>query len=86
VTGSKKKFFEKEEWLIELDFNTIKSFFDPIFEQIIKLIDFQLRKSSGVSVMFLIGGFSDSKYLQSRIKQKFVHRVNRISGMKSCKF
>nr|CAG8618268.1 7401_t:CDS:2 [Entrophospora candida] len=35
------------------------------------MIEIQLSKCSDCSVMFLVGGFSESKYLQSRIKQKF---------------
>jgi hypothetical protein len=73
IAGSQKDILEDEDWLIELDFDTVKSFFDPIIEQIIKLIDAQLNKNNNVSVMFLVGGFSESKYLQSRIKQSFGH-------------
>ncbi|CAI2191099.1 6328_t:CDS:2 [Funneliformis geosporum] len=31
------------------------------------------------SAMFLVGGFSESKYLQKRIKEEFLHRVKNIS-------
>src|SRR6266540_2902120 len=42
VTGEKKDKMEEKEWVIELDFNTIKSMFDPIVDRILELIDVQL--------------------------------------------
>ncbi|CAH1768315.1 15657_t:CDS:2, partial [Entrophospora sp. SA101] len=39
------------------------------------MIEKQLSKCSDCSVMFLVGGFSESKYLQSRIKQKFEDKL-----------
>ncbi|CAJ0646769.1 1956_t:CDS:10 [Entrophospora sp. SA101] len=72
VTGSERdQLSDEDEWVIDLDFDTVKSFFDPVINKILKLIEIQLSKCSDCSVMFLVGGFSESKYLQSRIKQKF---------------
>jgi uncharacterized protein YlaN (UPF0358 family) len=55
--------------------------FDPIIEKIIKLIKDQLDNNKGdeCSVMFLVGGFSESKYLQSVIRKEFSSRVKNIS-------
>jgi hypothetical protein len=62
---------EDSEWTIKLSFNDIKAMFDPIVGRIIRLIHKQLSKSSDISAMLLVGGFSESKYLQTRIKQRF---------------
>ncbi|CAH1767231.1 2221_t:CDS:2 [Entrophospora sp. SA101] len=39
------------------------------------MIEIQLSKCSDCSMMFLVGEFSESKYLQSRIKQRFGDRL-----------
>ncbi|RGB33495.1 hypothetical protein C1646_669295 [Rhizophagus diaphanus] len=82
VTGSVKDLMEEKEWMIEIDFNTIKSLFDPIVDRIIKMIRIQLdnsSKSEKCSAIFLVGGFSQSKYLQKRIKEVFIDLVGNIS-------
>ncbi|CAG8565160.1 9924_t:CDS:2 [Ambispora gerdemannii] len=72
VSGqAREELSDEEEWIIELDFSTVKRFFDPVVERILRLIEAQLDKSRYCSVMFVVGGFSESKYLQKRIKQKF---------------
>jgi hypothetical protein len=54
--------------------------FDAVVERIIKMIHMQLDNNRETcSAMFLVGGFSQSKYLQKRIKQEFQHRVKNIS-------
>ena len=51
--------------------------FDPVVENILDSIDKHLDASNNnVSAILLVGGFSESKYLQNRIKEKFSHRVN----------
>ncbi|CAG8648007.1 10554_t:CDS:2, partial [Cetraspora pellucida] len=42
-----------------------------VVNQVIKLIRNQLYKVNECSMIFLVGGFSESKYLQSKIKQTF---------------
>ncbi|EXX74363.1 hypothetical protein RirG_051740 [Rhizophagus irregularis DAOM 197198w] len=78
-----KERLEKDENVIKLDYETIKSMFDPIVEKIIKMISIQLdnsrEKGSKPSIMFLVGGFSESKYLQKRIKDAFQDHVDNIS-------
>ncbi|GBB88696.1 hypothetical protein RclHR1_15260006 [Rhizophagus clarus] len=81
--GDVKKELENDENLIKFDYEAIKSMFDPIVENIITLIRNQLNnsreKGSTPSIMFLVGGFSESNYLQKRIKDEFRDHVNNIS-------
>ena len=83
VSDEVKEKLEDDEGLIRFDFSTIKSMFDPVVERIIKMIQLQIdnsrKKSSVISVMFLVGGFSQSKYLQKRIKEEFHDRIDNIS-------
>ena len=75
VTGSNKKKLKKDEWIVNIDFDTVKSFFDPVVNKILRLIEVQLSKCPQCSVLFLVGGFGESRYLQSRIKQEFNYRL-----------
>ncbi|PKY37992.1 hypothetical protein RhiirA4_500118 [Rhizophagus irregularis] len=71
---------EENEWMIEIDYDDVKAMFDPVINQIIKLIHSQLSNArKECSAMFLVGGFSGSKYLQKRIKQEFQDIVKNIS-------
>ncbi|CAB4437224.1 unnamed protein product [Rhizophagus irregularis] len=79
VTGSEKDLMEEKEWMITLDFNTIKSMFDPIVDRIIKMIRIQLDNSKKCSAIFLVGGFGQSKYLQKRVEEEFSRSVENIS-------
>ncbi|CAB4434630.1 unnamed protein product [Rhizophagus irregularis] len=78
-----KEYFDKMEevdWNISLKFDDVKKMFDPIVKKIIKLIDSQLHLSNNnCSAILMVGGFSESKYLQSRIKQEFKSKVKLIS-------
>ncbi|RIA82252.1 hypothetical protein C1645_809690 [Glomus cerebriforme] len=79
VTGSERDLMEEKEWIIELDFDTIKSMFDPIINRIIEMIRVQLKNSSEeCSAIFLVGGFGQSKYLQKRIEEEFDNSVKNI--------
>ena len=71
VSGEEKEKMEEREWIIDINYNTIKKMFDPFIERILSMIRMQLVNSKNCSVIFLAGGFSQSKYLQERIKQKF---------------
>ncbi|CAG8498590.1 176_t:CDS:2 [Paraglomus occultum] len=76
VTGDMRDSMEEQEWMIQLDHNTVKGFFDPVVEKIITLIENQLSAAkNNISAMFMVGGFSESKYLFKRVKQKFDARV-----------
>ncbi|KAF0553312.1 actin-like ATPase domain-containing protein [Gigaspora margarita] len=79
VTGKKKEFMEKEDWLIEPNFEEVKEMFDPVITKIISLIHDQLSVCENCSAMFLVGGFSESQYLQIRIKEEFKQKVKIIS-------
>ena len=75
VSGEKKKKLEDAEWLITLDYNTIKSMFDPVIERILRMIHIQLdntrERKAVTNIMFLVGGFSQSEYLQRKIEEEF---------------
>jgi len=80
VTDDIRETLEGNEWVIEIDFESMKSIFEPVVQKILHLIKTQLNKTRETcSAMFLVGGFSESKYLQKRIKQEFSHRLNNIS-------
>lgn len=74
---------ERKEWLIEVGFDDVKRMFDPTIERIIQLVRGQLeqmgRLGKTISALLLVGGFSESKYLQSRIKDEFTAEVSNIS-------
>ncbi|RHZ87565.1 hypothetical protein Glove_33g262 [Diversispora epigaea] len=78
VTGSYKEKLEKAEWTIELDFKTIKSLFDPAIERIIRLISGHLNKGDKYDILFLIGDFSESRYLVKRIREEFADKMKGI--------
>ncbi|GBC02581.1 hypothetical protein RclHR1_00470011 [Rhizophagus clarus] len=72
IRGEEKNRMEEEEWLINLSFEDIKNMFDPVIDKIIHLIRGQLDKNEkGCSAIFLTGEFSESKYLQARIREEF---------------
>ncbi|KAG9298807.1 hypothetical protein G9A89_015828 [Geosiphon pyriformis] len=78
VVGDQKDAMEKDDWVIELDFDSVKAMFDPVVTKVIKLITGQLKAASSIvspSAMFLVGGFSESKYLRRRIKETFGDQV-----------
>ncbi|PKC57608.1 hypothetical protein RhiirA1_446129 [Rhizophagus irregularis] len=75
VTGTQRDELIVNDWIIDLDFETVKSFFDKVIESILTLIEQQLKKCTSCSVMFLVGGFSESKYFQSRVKQNFESQI-----------
>ncbi|CAG8562711.1 11855_t:CDS:2 [Funneliformis caledonium] len=80
VTGSFKDNLEEEDWLIELTYKNVKDMFDPIISKVLSLIKEQLGSSKDrCTAMFLVGGFSESKYLQLKVKQEFKSQVPIIS-------
>ncbi len=70
---------EELEWIIEFSFEDVKAMFDPIITKIIHLIQDQLNPNNKCSAIIMVGGFSESKYLQKRIKQEFQDLVKNIS-------
>ncbi|PKC14288.1 hypothetical protein RhiirA5_350526 [Rhizophagus irregularis] len=76
VKGSERNEMEEEEWTIELKFGDIKNMFDVVIKKILDLISEHLDESNEeVSAMLLVGGFSESKYLREKVKEKFNSRV-----------
>ncbi|PKY48690.1 hypothetical protein RhiirA4_525793 [Rhizophagus irregularis] len=71
---------EEVDWDISLKFDDVKKMFDPIVKKIIQLIDTRLHLiDNNCSAILMVGEFSESKYLQSRIKQEFSSKVKLIS-------
>lgn len=57
---------------LELSCTEIKAIFDPVISEILTLIDDQIQQTTKkVKLILLVGGFSDSIYLQTRIKETF---------------
>ncbi|RIA98077.1 hypothetical protein C1645_870960 [Glomus cerebriforme] len=79
VTSEKLDQLVEDEWIIEVTFEDVKQIFDPLIKSIIKLIHDHLNRSGTVSAMFLVGGLSDSKYLQKRIHEEFSTEIRIIS-------
>jgi molecular chaperone DnaK (HSP70) len=79
ITGSERDLMLKKEWVIDLDYEIIKSMFDPVIDRIIKMIRVQLNNSEKCSAIFLVGGFGQSKYLKKRVDKEFGHLVENIS-------
>ncbi|CAG8504999.1 9396_t:CDS:2 [Funneliformis mosseae] len=75
-----RKTLDNADWIVEIDLETMKLIFEPVVQNILRMIKAQLDNAQETcSAMFLVGGFSESKYLQKRIKEEFLHRVNNIS-------
>ncbi|CAB4421887.1 unnamed protein product [Rhizophagus irregularis] len=80
ANGKIRNTLEEDDWIIKIDFKTMKSIFDPVIQKILHLIKAQLNNTHETcSAMFLVGSLSESKYLQKRIKEEFNHQVNNIS-------
>ncbi|CAI2177879.1 2284_t:CDS:2 [Funneliformis geosporum] len=77
ITDNKvREWLEEAGGIIELDFNNMRSIFDPFIENVIQLIHTVLDRSRETcSEMFLIGSCSVSQYFQNRIKKEFQHRI-----------
>lgn len=72
IIGEEKEKLEADEWIIEVKFDDVKKMFDPIIKKIIRLIREQLAQQDiECSAIMLVGGFSESKYLQARIREEF---------------
>ncbi|PKY52338.1 hypothetical protein RhiirA4_469910, partial [Rhizophagus irregularis] len=80
VSKDIRKIMEKNNWVINVEYNDIKKMFDLIIDRIIRLIHIQISNSQETCLgIFLVGGFSEEKYLQERIKQEFQHKMKAIS-------
>jgi hypothetical protein len=75
LSEEQRRRMEDANWLIKLDYETIKRMFDDVIDRIIGLIKLQLENfREECSAMFLVGGFSQSEYLQGRIRREFEGR------------
>ncbi|CAI2192069.1 14405_t:CDS:2, partial [Funneliformis geosporum] len=72
IKGEEEETLKSLYWFIEINFEEVQGMFDPVIERIINLIKGQLDQiENDCCAMFLVGGFSESKYLQTRIKKEF---------------
>ncbi|CAB4375412.1 unnamed protein product [Rhizophagus irregularis] len=78
VKDPEREQMEYQDWLIDVTFEDIKAMFDPVIERILRLINTQLNAVSSCKAILLIGGFSQSMYLQKRIKEEFSQKVTNI--------
>ncbi|CAB4437252.1 unnamed protein product [Rhizophagus irregularis] len=79
VSKEKREIMKKNDWLISIKHDDLIKMFDPIVDRIIRLMHIQLSNSQETcSAIFLVGGFSKSKYLQKRIKNEFQDIVKTI--------
>ncbi|CAI2186726.1 17433_t:CDS:2 [Funneliformis geosporum] len=77
ITEDTRTHLDTCDWLIELDIDDIKLIFDLCIEKVIHFINTELNSfRENCSTMCLIGSFSESKYLQNRIKKEFQSRIN----------
>ncbi|CAG8640705.1 10242_t:CDS:2, partial [Paraglomus occultum] len=75
----KRHLMTKAGWIIDIKFHDVKRMFDTVVDKILRLIHDQIHNSGRMcSALFLVGGFSESVYLQKRIKEKFVKDVRKI--------
>jgi hypothetical protein len=62
---------------INVSYRDIKTrVFDPVIDRIEGLIDRQLSKGDKIESIILVGGFSKSRYLQSRLKTRYQPHVS----------
>ncbi|CAG8444356.1 14805_t:CDS:2 [Dentiscutata erythropus] len=71
IKNPAKDKLEQDDWIIDIYYKNVKLFFDPVVAQILDLINEQLKKIDKCSIIFLVGGFGESKYLQAIIKERF---------------
>ena len=59
--------------MITISYEDMKSCFDPVVNEIIKLINQQINavkaQSQAIRAIVLVGGFGESRYLQHRIRE-----------------
>ena len=57
---------------LELSSTDIKEIFEPVISEILGLIEDQIQQTAKkVKLILLVGGFGESRYLQTRIKERF---------------
>ncbi|CAG8485693.1 21175_t:CDS:10 [Cetraspora pellucida] len=76
VTGQARDQIEEADWIIDLDFQTVKDMFDPVVKKIIDLIQRQCASTElKCAAMFLVGGLSENLYLQTQIRRHFATKI-----------
>ena len=80
VTGIERDLMDQDDWIIDIEFDTVKEMFDKVIEQILELIEEQLNMApKEVKAMFLVGGFGENYYLLRRVREKFEERVKLVA-------
>ena len=64
--------------VVELTEEDLKSIFDPVVDDVLRLIEAQLTQVPDIKVMFVVGGFAGSPYLMQRIRARFSGEVTHI--------
>ena len=61
-----------KRYRLELSSIDIKNIFEPVISEILSLIEDQIQQTAKkVKLILLVGGFGESRYLQTRIEEKF---------------
>jgi hypothetical protein len=63
---------------IKLSQMDMESIFNPVVDDVLKLIAAQLIYVQGIKTMFVVGGFASSPYLMQRIRTCFSHEIEHI--------
>ncbi|KAG9304704.1 hypothetical protein G9A89_016183 [Geosiphon pyriformis] len=72
VTPQIRAQMEEAQWQISLEYETVKAMFDPIIDNILTLIDNQIKSSSQPPQgIFLVGGFGNSIYVYNKVQERF---------------
>ncbi|RHZ47431.1 Hsp70 family protein [Aspergillus thermomutatus] len=77
LTDARPQYFNDDERLVLLSSEDLRKVFDPVIQQIVKLVRQQIKDATaeaGKSVInriILAGGFGDSEYLRSAFKRLF---------------
>ncbi|RIA87542.1 hypothetical protein C1645_827651 [Glomus cerebriforme] len=81
IEAARSQGFLKGADSIWVEFSDVRGMFDPLIKKIIDLIKGQLSQQPNkkCSAIMLVGGFSESKYLQERIIKEFNKIVPNIS-------
>ncbi|KAK8196400.1 hsp70-like protein [Phyllosticta paracitricarpa] len=65
-------FYDREDHTVVFPWTVMQTFFDPVIDRILQLLESQIRKSERrgceVGRIMLAGGFGDSSYLKYRLK------------------
>ncbi|RAL13363.1 Hsp70 family protein [Aspergillus homomorphus CBS 101889] len=76
-SGVSSKDFDADERLVKITSDDLRTVFDPVVDQIIKLVQRQINDArklgdqGKINRIILVGGFGDSEYLRQRVLRTF---------------